>query len=341
MIITTAAMLLVSVLQTPLVCAPSVPVSSPLAARLGECAKNYETVLKPDKDAADWWAGAPSVIRDREGVFWMAARMRTADGARGLRGYEVRILRGTDGVDFQPVKSIRREDVPIPGFERPALLQDPATGKYKLYLCGPWKEGPWSIIKLDDADTPEEFNPATARPVISPAPKAHERDIPPEEYKDPVIIHAAGAYHCYVIGYLRRNERVYHFSSPDGEVWKPAGGSYYHAVMDLSGWHDFFVRPAAVVPVGLGWLFIYEGSSSEWHDPVYNVLTGLAFTFDLDTIHDITPEAPLFGSTTPGPNFHTWRYSTWLRVDGELWAYAEVACPNDTKEIRRFRFPVD
>ncbi len=36
----------------------------------------YDVILDPDKNAPEWWAGAPSVIRDQKGVFWMACRMR-------------------------------------------------------------------------------------------------------------------------------------------------------------------------------------------------------------------------------------------------------------------------
>src|SRR5690606_15779085 len=72
----------------------------------------YDVVLRPDKDEADWWAGAPSVTRGEDGEFWLAARMRTAESPRGLRGYEIRILRSKDGVRFKEVHRIRREEVP-------------------------------------------------------------------------------------------------------------------------------------------------------------------------------------------------------------------------------------
>jgi hypothetical protein len=297
---------------------------------------DYTVVLRPDQDAADWWAGAPSVVRGPDGVFWMACRMRTADAPRGLRGYEIRILKSADGEHFEPVLHIKREDVPIPGFERPALLLDPATGKFKLYACGPWKEGPWSIIKFDDAATPAEFNPASAKPVIQPRAKSDDRDVPPVEYKDPVIIYAEKAFHCYAIGYVRQNERIFHFRSVDGEKWEPVGNPY-EPIMDLSGWHNFFVRPSSVLPVGVGYLFVYEGSSTTWHDPVYNVATGLAFTFDLHRIIDLTPESPLAVSSTPNPGFATFRYSQWLRVGEEVWVYAEAACANRTHEVRLFK----
>jgi hypothetical protein len=297
--------------------------------------KNYAVVLEPDKNEPEWWAGAPSVVRDARGTFWMACRMRTADAPLGLRGCEIRILRSEDGIHFRKVHGILREQVPIPGFERPALLIDPKTGRFKLYGCGPWKGGAWSIIKFDDADEPARFVPASARPVIQAAAKSGPRDEVVAGYKDPFIIHADGAWHCFVIGTLR-SERLFHFQSNDGERWEPVGHRN-QSIMDLSGWHNFFVRPASVVPLGAGYLFVYEGSNAGWHDPVYNIATGLGFTFDLHHVIDLTPDSPLLISTTPSELFHTWRYSHWMAVGEELWVYAEVARPNRTNEIRLFR----
>jgi hypothetical protein len=296
----------------------------------------YDVILRPDESTPEWWAGAPSVVRDKDGIFWMACRMRRADAPRGLRGYELRILRSEDGSHFEKVLSIPRESVPIPGFERPALLQDPATGKFKLYACGPWQEGPWCIIKFADADRPELFDPASARPVITAPPRTHVRDVAPIEFKDPVIYHDGKGYHAFVTGYVRQNERIYHFQSTDGEQWS-AVGNPLEPRMDLAGWHDFFVRPASVLPLGVGYLFIYEGSDTSWHDPVYNIGTGLAYTFDLHNMQDLTLESPLLLSNTPNEHFATFRYSHWMWVEDEVWVYAEVACPDQTHEIRRYR----
>ncbi len=296
----------------------------------------YSVVLKPDKDEAEWWAGAPSVTRGADGTFWMACRMRTPDAPRGRRGYEIRILHSKDGEHFEAVHHIKREDVPIPGFERPALLVDPKSGQFKLYACGPWQDGPWCIIKFADASSPTEFVASSAKAVIVPRAKTYDRDVPPVEYKDPFIIFAEGAYHCYVIGYVRQNERIFHFRSADGEQWEPVGNPY-EPLMSLSGWHDFFVRPACVVPTGVGYLFVYEGSKTTWNDPVYNIATGLAFTFDLHHVMDLTPDTPLVVSSTPSANFSTFRYSHWIRNGQEMWVYAEVACPNETNEIRLYK----
>ena len=297
--------------------------------------QQYDVILKPDTDAAEWWAGAPSVVRDDNGVFWMACRMRTADAPRGLRGYEIRILKSADGIHFETVRRINRDEVPIKGFERPALLRDPDTGDFKLYACGPWTNDVWSILKFDDVHDLSALDPTSAHAVISPEKPKWERDITVTGYKDPFILYANGHYHCYVIGYIRRLERLFHFKSPDGETWEPVGPRN-ESILPLSGWHDFFVRPASVVPVGVGYLFFYEGSKATWYDPVYNVVTGVGFTFDLHNIRDLTPEAPLVWSSTPG-HFFTWRYSHWMWVENELWVYAEVAKENDAHEIRLYR----
>ena len=302
----------------------------------------WDVVAVPDVDEAEWWAGAPSVARGADGTFWMAARMRTADAPLGLRGYEICIFRSDDGIHFTVAHAIRREDVPIPGFERPALLRDPHNGRFKLYGCGPL-DGPWCIFKFDDADRPDQFVPSTAKKVIVPT-SGPEGDRPvgtytrgaytPQGYKDPFVLYAQGAYHCYIIGSLR-SERLFHFSSKDGERWEPVG-SPSKPVLDLAGWHNFAIRPASVVPLGVGYLFVYEGSDTRWADANYNIATGLGFTFDLHHVTDLTPDNPLLVSPTPG-RLSVWRYSHWLWVEDELWAYAEVEKANSAHEIRLFR----
>jgi hypothetical protein len=314
---------------------------------IAERFRKWDVVALPDRQEPEWWAGAPSVARDDAGVFWMAARMRTAEAPLGERGYELRIYRSADGVKFTRALSIKRQDVKIPGFERPALRQDPRTGKFKLYGCGRL-HGPWCIFKFADAVSPDKFDPSSAKAVIEP--KAQEvidaskavgtYDRPafvPDGYKDPVINYLGGGFHCYVIGTIRGVERTYHFISPEGDAWEPVG-SLSKSVMDLAGWHDFAIRPASVVPLGPGYLFVYEGSDTRWKDPIYNISTGLGFTFDLHHVNDLTPKAPLLRSPTPG-RLSTWRYSEWLWVKDELWVYAEVETHNQTHEIRRFVLP--
>ena len=120
-------------------------------------------------------------------------------------------------------------------------------------------------------------------------------------------------YHCYVIGYIRRNKRIFHFTSDDGENWSPVGDAN-QPMMDLNGWYNLFIRSASILPLGFGYLFVYDGSSSQWYDPVYNIGTGFGFIFDLHTINDLTRESPMLLNKTP-KGFYTYRYSHWIRVD--------------------------
>lgn len=288
---------------------------------------DFEVVLKPDRDVAEWWAGAPSVVVAPDGTFYLAARMREGDSPRGMRGYELRILESRDGINFEPIARISREELGVPGVERPALVIDPATEKYRLYGCAGTHEG-WFVFRLDDAGHPSQFDPTTLRPVLRGA----GREDPGEMivgYKDPVVHHDGKVWHMFVIA-GDRVERAGHFTSRDGDSWTRVDP---HPMMPNAGWHDFYTRPASVLPLDVGYLFVYEGSSLSWFDPVYNIATGLGFTPDLFSVTDLTPNEPLLLSTTPC-NLHTWRYSCWVSHGDRLFVYFEAAAPNNTNELR-------
>ena len=316
----------------------------------------YEVVLEPDEDTPEWWAGAPSVVRADDGTFYLAARMREGISPPGKRGYEIRILRSEDGRRFEAINSITREAAGVPVFERPALVVDPATGLFRLYGCSGLEHG-WTILRFDDVDDPAAFDAATARSVLA-AEHVDSNFARVTGYKDPVVFWDGDQWRMFVIG-CDAVERIHQFTSSqhtgvcpartktetfsympregkrrrfpisvDGETWSPAG-----RVLENAGWHNFFTRPASVLPLAVGYLFVYEGSSIDWYDPVYNIATGLAYSPDLETFVDLTPDEPLLRSTTPG-DYSTWRYSHWMRVGDEIFVYFEAARPNKTNEIR-------
>jgi hypothetical protein len=295
--------------------------------RIIDAAERYQVILEPDEDTPEWWAGAPSVVRGEDGTFYMAARMREGASPRGRRGYEVRLLASEDGHEFETIARIHRDATGVAGFERPALVTDPRTGRFRLYGCAGLDHG-WAILKWADADHPADFDPATARPVLW-ADYVDDGFAHTKGYKDPFVMHDGDLWHLFVIGY-DFVERAYHFLSADGERWEPASD---RPVLENAGWHNFYTRPACVLPMAVGYLFVYEGSDATWRDPSYNIATGLAYTPDLMSFVDLTPHEPLLRSTTPGA-YHTWRYSHWLRVGDEVYAYFEAARPNRTNEIR-------
>lgn len=292
--------------------------------------REYDVVLEPERNECDWWAGAPSVAMGSDGTVWLACRMREAESPRGERGYAVWLLRSKDAYDFEHVHSIHRDELGTVSVERPALVNDPLTGRFKLYLCraGKPQPGGWRVDKLDDVDDPGQFDPATARPAVT-APAFSEAG---RGVKDPFVINIGGIYYMYVIAYGfigGSRELPYLFTSVDGERWIYRGGP----VLRSAGWHDFFTRPAFVMPLGGTYAFYYEGSSSEWFDPPYNIRGGIAVTADLHTATDLTPDAPLFASPTPG-RYQTARYTDCVCLRDRVIFYYEAARPNDSFELR-------
>lgn len=288
----------------------------------------YTVVLQPDEDTPEWWAGAPSVTRGPDGSFYLAARMREGNSPKGRRGYEIRILKSADGKEFKPVARLTREAARVPGFERPSIVFDPKSGRFRLYGCAGLENG-WAIITFDEVTDPAEFNGETAA-ILLTGDTLNDGTARVHGYKDPFVFRDdSGLWHMFVIG-TDFVERIHHFASEDGYEWWRKNPE---TVLENAGWHNFFTRPACVLPLQVGFLLVYEGSDYRWHDPVYNIATGLAYSIDLEHFHDLTPDTPLLRSSTPG-DYHTWRYSHWLSVGKEVYVYFEATRPNNTNEIR-------
>lgn len=291
--------------------------------------RDYITVLEPERNEPDWWAGAPSVCLDEEGSVWMAARLREAYSPRGKRGYAIWIGRSRDGIEFERVKVIGREEVGTVSFERPSLLRDPITGKFKLYYCRAGEPEPygWYIGKFDDVDDPSLFDPSTARPVL-------RFDDPNWGVKDPFVINIGGLYHMFVIGYGingHGRELPYLAVSIDGERWEFSSTP----LLPSHGWHNFSTRPSCLLPMPGGvWVLYYEGSNAEWFDPPYNIAIGMAVSTDCGrSFVDLTPESPIMETATPG-RYRTARYMDYLALEDRVLFYYEAFRENDSAEVR-------
>jgi hypothetical protein len=289
-------------------------------------------------------AGAPSAMYDSAaGEFWLTYRA-AGDGPRIC---ELHIARSKDGKAFTDVKSW---DITC---ERSCLMKDPRTGKFKLYLCttqnfglggrkleppapvgrgGGGGDGWWVIMKLDDVDHPKDFNLETARIVLQPS----TAGIDWFYVKDPYVVAVGNRFYMYYIG-RGKYEQCCLATSLDGEKWERHTAN---PVLGQGGWHDFYARPACIVPAGNQYLFFYEGSNREWVAPVYSIATGLAITSDLEHITDMTPDAPVLKSPTPGPtpwgggiNF-TLRYMDAVLLENRILFYYEAASAEGCNELR-------
>ncbi|MEU4454999.1 hypothetical protein AB0F44_26970 [Nocardioides sp. NPDC023903] len=134
-----------------------------------------ELVIPAPGEGPGNWAGASSAVLV-DGVFWLTWRNRRplSDG----RGVTVSVARSTDGVRFETVTEVHRDQFGCESLERPVLVPLPEGG-WRLYLsCATWDSKHWWVDSLT-ADTVEGL-PDGHRQVVHPGSDA-------VAVKDPVI----------------------------------------------------------------------------------------------------------------------------------------------------------
>src|SRR5215467_2100157 len=111
-------------------------------------------VIAPPGAGPGYWAGAPSAALGDDGIY-LAYRLRRPIGAG--RGYAIAVARSADGIHFETLTAIGREEVGAESLERPGLVRD-HSGRWRLYLsCATPGTKHWRVELLDAADS-EEFD---------------------------------------------------------------------------------------------------------------------------------------------------------------------------------------
>lgn len=158
-------------------------VDAPALFRLGD---PVVVVPAPGAGPGNWSGAATAVLHD--GAVFLTYRVRRPLTAG--RGVATVVARSTDGVTFETVCEVQREQFGAESFERPALVPRPGGG-WRLYLsCATPGSKHWWIEALD-ADTVEDL-PAGTRTVVFPGDDA-------VAVKDPVLaIDGAGTWHAWL-----------------------------------------------------------------------------------------------------------------------------------------------
>src|SRR6476661_4677271 len=128
-------------------------------------------VPAPDAGPGNWAGAASAVLVD--GVTWLTYRVRRPlpDG----RGIATVVARSENGVDFEPVCEVYRDDFGAESFERPVVLRRP-DGGWRLYLsCATPDSKHWWIEALD-ADRPEDLAEGTRTVVLPGDDRAAAKD---------------------------------------------------------------------------------------------------------------------------------------------------------------------
>src|SRR6185437_315614 len=119
-------------------------------------------VIAPPASGLGYWAGAPSAALGDDGIY-LAYRLRRPIGAG--RGYAIAVARSADGVHFETLCTIGRDEVGAESLERPELVRD-RSGRWRLYLsCATPGTKHWRIELLEAAH-PAEFDVAKRVVVI-------------------------------------------------------------------------------------------------------------------------------------------------------------------------------
>ena len=291
------------------------------------------TVVEPEGAGYGYWAGGHSVVFDPgEGKFYLYYRVRYPLGkGRGGRCY---VAESTDGVVFTNVWEGTKEQLDAESIEVGSLIQDPSSGKWRLYVSYQCRNGPWRV-DLIEADHPRDFDAWHHRTVMQP-----------EEYglqwiKDPRVLIVGGMYFVFVT--VSPRERWWEdesgqrhplggdatglMTSPDG-VYFRSFKYVFEPERGMSGeWGQFRARINSVIylpPVYVG--FIDTGSTM--YDN-YEEWCGVAISHDLERWTRVSTDGPWVRSPHGGI-----RYMDALIVGDEVWYYYEYTRADGSHELR-------
>ena len=282
-----------------------------------------ELVIAAPGSGPGFWAGGPSVALGDDAIY-LAYRLRrpVSEG----RGYANVVARSTDGVAFETIAVVHRDEMVCASLERPALVRRP-DGGWRLFvsLSTPRSKHWW--IEALDADEPEDLSP-DSRFVAWPGDES-------TAVKDPVVlVDAQGVWHawvcCHPLDVAGEEDRMVsrYARSENGVDW-----TWGDVVLspDAGGWDRRGRRVTSIVPRSDGSVVgYYDGradSAENWYER-----TGLLHGSSVGGALAVSDPAVALGSPHDG---RTLRYVSMIDLgDGTGRAYFEAAAADGSNEIR-------
>ncbi|SOD74852.1 hypothetical protein SAMN05892883_4045 [Jatrophihabitans sp. GAS493] len=269
-----------------------------------------------------YWAGGPSAIQGGDAIY-LAYRLRRP--VNEGRGYANVVARSVDGVRFETLCTLTRDDLVCASLERPALVRRP-DGGWRIYvsLSTPGSKHWW--IDAFDAEDPADL--ADGQRVTAWPGDALTA------VKDPVVIvDADGNWHawicCHPLDEAGAEDRMTtrYASSIDGLTW-----TWGDVVLSppRTGWDRRGRRVAAILPRADGSVTgFYDGradASENWYERT-STLTGPSIGAALTASSAEIAESP--------HGRHTLRYASVVDLgDGTGRAYFEAASDDGSNQIR-------
>jgi len=288
-----------------------------LAAMLPPRAEHSVVAVPATGAGEGMWAGAPSALRSGNEIL-LAYRLR--DPAR--RGYAVAVARSADGVNFQTILSVSKEEMEADSLERPALVVTP-DGTWRLYLsCASYGTRHWRV-EVIEASAPDAFDPVRRR-VLLPGDAA-------TAVKDPVIRHVDNGWHLWAsvhpLDDPEQTDRMAtdYASSADGLDWTWRGTALHPRPGE---WDARGARLTAVRSAPEGLIAYYDGRASAAQN--CEELTGIAAGTEPGSLTAIGSE-PVAQSPWPG---HGLRYLDIVDLgDGHERLYYELTNASGSHDL--------
>ena len=253
-----------------------------------------------------------------DGTFWLTYRVRRplTDG----RGVAVVVARSDDGVRFEDVAQVRREDFGCESFERPVLVPVPGVG-WRLYLsCATPNSKHWWVDSLTAA-TPAELATGSQRVVL---PGDAEVAV-----KDPVVRQVADGWEmwlcCHPLTEPGQEDRMTtrRLTSPDGLDWTDRG----EVLAGRPGEWDARGARVTTVLADDPLTVLYDGradAASNWYERA-----GVA-RWDGTRLVPVDEVGPLASPHSDG----AWRYASAVPLpDGRTRFYVEAARPDGAHDL--------
>ncbi|MFE6743201.1 glycoside hydrolase family protein [Streptomyces tubercidicus] len=305
-------------------------------------------VLTPERQEPGYWVGCAGVLYEADrGRFLLTYRERRPRGhAESERGWRCAVAVSTDGVSFEDVWSVHKDELGTSSMERFSILPKPGGG-YELYITSVDPADNRWRIDVVEADTPDAFDVSARRPVLTAASTGTEG------VKDPYVFRIGPLTYLYAsyaekgdwsseqASLAHSNADIYTTgvtTHPTGLAIRVDGGDYtWHgeALDTGDGWDRYQARLNCVVPTGAGYLGFYDGSSS--HEENYEERCGLAVSHDLRQWTRLTTDQPW---VTAESKTGSVRYADALRIGDEWWVYYEITRDDAAHELRLVRQPV-
>lgn len=298
-------------------------------------------VMEPERSQDGYWVGCPTILHDGA-RFWLTYRRRRPRGSEAERGWRCAVAVSTDGIRFEDVWQVHKDELGTTSMERFCLFKG-SGGGYRLFLSyvDP-KDNRWRIDAIEAQD-PGKFDVTQAVPVLTAASTGTEG------VKDPHVMQIGPVTYLFASFAAARQDLgaeahetadIYNVGAtthPTGLATSLDGRAFgwHGAVLEVGdGWDRYQARLNSVVPVLGGYVGFYDGSAS--HHENYEERCGIAVSSDLYRWRRISVAEP-WAISREGTG--SVRYVDAMLLDDTWWIYYEMSRADGSHELRLARIP--